>query len=366
MSKAPGIIAAVLAVTVASCGAVVLMVGGAGSGQAATCTPGGTTSTSQPITVQSAAATAPAASTSSLPASIGAYKGEQITNAAQIILAATALGLDARAQAVAVMTAIGESTLTNITHGDIAGPDSVGLFQQRANGAWGSLADRMNPRTAATSFLNVLVQVPGWESMAPTLAAHAVQRNADPYHYERFWPDAVLIVGTLSGDPNLADKLPATGELPCAPVPGGALAGPGGVLEQACSVVPDPTTGRGCLTPRMLNIVTQLQAQDWRLSCWDPHLINPKSDHPLGRACDAFPGTGGVLPTAAEKANGDALAASLIASADQLGVKYLIWYGQIWLASYPERGWAPYNGGGVYNPADIVGGHYDHVHISVF
>jgi len=113
------------------------------------------------------------------------------------------------------MTAIGESTLTNVNFGDGAGPDSRGLFQQRANGAWGSYADRMDPRTAAKSFIRVLVRVPGWQNMAPTIAAHTVQGNANPYHYERFWFDAVLIVRTLSTDPHLATKLPAKGVKRC-------------------------------------------------------------------------------------------------------------------------------------------------------
>jgi hypothetical protein len=135
----------------------------------------------------------------SLPSSIGPFRGVQLINAAQIIIAANDLGIDTKGQAIGVMTAIGESTLTNINYGDAAGPDSRGLFQQRANGAWGSLADRMNPRIAATNFFKALLRVPGWESMPPTLAAHATQNNADPYYYAQYWNDAVLIVSTLSG-----------------------------------------------------------------------------------------------------------------------------------------------------------------------
>ena len=102
---------------------------------------------------------------------------------------------------------------------------------------------------------------------------------------------------------------------------GGPVTGPGGSFpDEACSVRPDPTNGRGCLTPRMLNVATQLMAQGWRVSCWDEHAWNPNSDHPRGKACDAFPGRGGVLPTPEERARGDALAASLQASAAQTGV----------------------------------------------
>jgi DNA-binding transcriptional LysR family regulator len=178
----------------------------------------------------------------------------------------------------------------------------------------------MTPRTAATNFLTALQRVPGWESMPPTLAAHATQHNADPYHYEPYWDDAVRIVATLAGDPRLADKLPPRGDLPCAPGAGGPLTGPGGSFPpEACSA-PDPTTGRGCLTARTLNLATQLQQQGWSISCWDAHAWNPTSDHPQGRACDVFPGKGGALPTAAQKATGDALAADLQATAAQTGV----------------------------------------------
>ncbi|OIQ86446.1 chromosome partition protein Smc [mine drainage metagenome] len=139
-----------------------------------------------------------------LPNSIGRFSGQQVVNAAQVIIAANDLGIDLRGQSIGMMTAIGESNLVNVNYGDVAGPDSRGLFQQRANGAWGSYSDRMNPRIAATNFFRALLGVPGWETMAPTLAAHAVQRNANPYYYTPYWNEGVQIVGVLSGYPNLS------------------------------------------------------------------------------------------------------------------------------------------------------------------
>jgi len=97
------------------------------------------------------------------------------------------------------MTAMGESSLYVVDHGDTAGPDSRGLFQQRDNGAWGSVADRMDPTISATNFFTALQRVDGWESLPPTIAAHRVQGNADPYHYEQFYADAATVVGTLAG-----------------------------------------------------------------------------------------------------------------------------------------------------------------------
>ena len=129
---------------------------------------------------------------------IAGYCQPQLVNAAQIIEAAKSYGLDAHTQEVGVMTAIGESGLRNINFGDKAGPDSRGLFQQRKN--WGPLADRMDPYKAARHFFIHLLGVPGWNKLSPTQAAHAVQQNADPNYYTKFWTRAVAIVVALSAD----------------------------------------------------------------------------------------------------------------------------------------------------------------------
>jgi surface antigen len=133
-----------------------------------------------------------------LPASIDGYSGEQLVNAALIINAGKALGLPLKGQIIAVMTAMGESGLRVLDHGDTAGPDSRGLFQQRDNAAWGTYQDRMNPTTSSTNFMKTLQKVEGWEQLEPTLAAHKVQHNADPYHYERYWLAAVRIVSAVA------------------------------------------------------------------------------------------------------------------------------------------------------------------------
>ncbi|WP_127572585.1 M23 family metallopeptidase [Georgenia faecalis] len=135
------------------------------------------------------------------PDRVGAYEGVQLSNAAQIITAGERLGVGVHGQSLAVMTAMGESSLINVDRGDAVGPDSRGLFQQRANGAWGSYADRMNPATAATNFYRALIEVENWQTLPPTIAAHRVQRNADPQHYARYWPDAVALVQALTEPP---------------------------------------------------------------------------------------------------------------------------------------------------------------------
>lgn len=140
---------------------------------------------------------------------VAGYSGEQLTNAALIMNAAVPLGLDRQAQVIGVMTAMGESSLRNIGYGDdingVTNPDgtptcSLGLFQQQwCLGSWGTRDQVMDPTYAATQFFTRLAAVPDWQSLEPTIAAHKVQRNADPYHYEKFFDAANQIVTAIAG-----------------------------------------------------------------------------------------------------------------------------------------------------------------------
>jgi murein DD-endopeptidase MepM/ murein hydrolase activator NlpD len=139
-------------------------------------------------------------------ASSGPYDAEQLTNAAHIMNAASAMGLSVRAQQIGVMTAMGEASLRNIGYGDwetsgVTNPDgsrttSIGLFQQQ--NSWGSTVDRLNPEKAATLFFERLVKVDGWESLDPSRAAHRVQINSDPNHYTKWWDAAVAVTDQLA------------------------------------------------------------------------------------------------------------------------------------------------------------------------
>jgi hypothetical protein len=130
---------------------------------------------------------------------VAGYSGVQLDNAKAIIGAGQRMGLSLRDQTIGVMTAMGESSLKVLDYGDKAGPDSRGLFQQRDNGAWGTLAQRMDPAASATSFFTALARVSGRDGMAPTQVAHTVQRNADPNHYTKYWDKAVAVVAGLTG-----------------------------------------------------------------------------------------------------------------------------------------------------------------------
>ena len=68
---------------------------------------------------------------------IEGYTQEQLKNAAAIMGAGKTLHLSVKGQMISVMVALGESGLRVLDTGDGAGPDSRGLFQQRANGEIG-------------------------------------------------------------------------------------------------------------------------------------------------------------------------------------------------------------------------------------
>ncbi len=127
---------------------------------------------------------------------VAGYQGDQLVNAALIMNAGADAGVNVHGQTLAVMTAMGESTLRNLTYGDTVGPDSRGLFQQRDT--WGTLAERMTPTQAAGFFFQRLITVPNWETLTPTQAAHAVQINADPNHYTSYYDQAQAVVAALT------------------------------------------------------------------------------------------------------------------------------------------------------------------------
>jgi len=92
-----------------------------------------------------------------------------------------------------------ESKLRNIAHGDVAGPDSRGLFQQRPSQGWGTLEQVMDPYFATNSFYNALVKIPDYELLEITDAAQRVQRSAFPRAYADHEDMGRAFASALSG-----------------------------------------------------------------------------------------------------------------------------------------------------------------------
>ncbi|MEU9630909.1 heavy metal transporter [Streptomyces luteogriseus] len=125
-----------------------------------------------------------------------AFTPEQAVNAATITAVGTARGLPERAVTIALATALQESALRNIRHGD---RDSLGLFQQRPSQGWGTPKEIMDPTYSAGEFYDHLVKVPGYTRLPLTVAAQRVQRSGFPQAYAKHEPDAALLAAALTG-----------------------------------------------------------------------------------------------------------------------------------------------------------------------
>jgi hypothetical protein len=130
--------------------------------------------------------------------------------AAIIVRVGTQLLLSERAYIIAVATALQESRLLNLAnwavteslnlaHDGVGGDhDSVGLFQQRPSSGWGTVAELMDPATAARKFYLALTQVAGWQQLSISAAAQAVQVSAFPDAYAQQETLATAIVTALN------------------------------------------------------------------------------------------------------------------------------------------------------------------------
>ncbi|WP_286260005.1 heavy metal transporter [Streptomyces graminofaciens] len=124
------------------------------------------------------------------------FTPEQAANAATISAVGTSRELPERAVAIALATALQESGLRNIGHGD---RDSLGLFQQRPSQGWGTEKQIQDPVYAAGEFYDHLVKVDEYEELALTVAAQRVQRSGYPDAYAKHEPDATLLAAALTG-----------------------------------------------------------------------------------------------------------------------------------------------------------------------
>lgn len=113
---------------------------------------------------------------------------------------------------IAVMVALTESGLENLANSSIpeslrydhdgVGKDhaSLGIFQQQTPD-WGTVAQLMDPATAAAKFFDALGKVPLRGHMSPWAAAQAVQKSAfsDGSNYEKNFPRAQQIMDGMGG-----------------------------------------------------------------------------------------------------------------------------------------------------------------------
>lgn len=121
---------------------------------------------------------------------------DQAQDASVIATVGNRMGVPVFGIEIAEATAMQESKLTNLDHGD---RDSLGLFQQRPSQGWGTAAQIMDPVYSSTKFFQALLQVPDWQSMTLAQAAQAVQRSADGSAYAEHQPDATVVATVFTG-----------------------------------------------------------------------------------------------------------------------------------------------------------------------
>ena len=112
-----------------------------------------------------------------------------------IVLTTRQRGGDRESCAGAVATAIQESGMTNISHGD---RDSLGLYQQRPSMGWGSAAQVTTPTYAIGKFLDQYLAYRkkgyGWLT-----ASHKTQRSAHPSAPARWYSEGQAFTAAFIG-----------------------------------------------------------------------------------------------------------------------------------------------------------------------
>jgi hypothetical protein len=135
--------------------------------------------------------------TSPVTKDVYALSPDQAQDAAIIAAVAFHRNLPDHAVTVALAAALQESKLQNLPFGD---RDSVGLFQQRPSEGWGTRAQLLDPIYAATAFYGGLTKVAGWQTMAVTEAAQAVQHSGAPTAYAAWEDEARAMAVALTGE----------------------------------------------------------------------------------------------------------------------------------------------------------------------
>ncbi|MFT8395070.1 hypothetical protein [Propionibacterium sp.] len=126
---------------------------------------------------------------------------QQAANLAIIVGESIRRGLPPRAATIAIVTAMQESKLYNLNHGDL---DSLGLFQQRPSQGWGTADQIMDPWYSSGRFYQALVKVSGWQDGNINDVAQEVQQSGVPDGYAEHEPVGRAWASALTGQEEAA------------------------------------------------------------------------------------------------------------------------------------------------------------------
>nr|WP_240968597.1 heavy metal transporter [Streptomyces sp. HNM0575] len=281
-------------------------------------------------------------------------KPEQAANAATITAVASQRDLPERAVTIALATAMQESALRNIEHGD---RDSLGLFQQRPSQGWGSIRQIQDPVYSSGKFYDHLVQIPGYSRLPLTVAAQRVQRSGYPQAYAKHETNAALLTAALTGRRAAA--------LNCTTGPAGGDGRAGSATALRARLVREfgdgvlPAGRRDEAAPPSARKVRLDDAperraagrQDGREDTRGDGREDGRSDEGAKRtAAAATAARAGdaseVRIPAREGRRGWELAHWAVANASDLHIEQISYRNRVWDASSSEEGWRPRGGPG--------------------
>lgn len=263
------------------------------------------------------------------------FTPEQAVNAATIAAVGTGRGMPPRAVTIALATALQESGLRNIEHGD---RDSLGLFQQRPSQGWGTERQIMDPAYAAGIFYAHLAKVPDYTGLPLTVAAQRVQRSGYPEAYAKHEPDATLLAAALTGR--------AAATLTCAGRPGRTASATGPDAVRAALV---RDFGRDALQE------TGAEVGGTPVPSPSPSPSVTATAH--GRTV-TVPVSGGAKPDVSgrtERERGWQLAQWAVANSSALDIERVSYAGREWTAGGSSGQWRTVRPGGTAGAEDAVG-----------
>ncbi len=120
---------------------------------------------------------------------------EQMGNASLIIDIGKAMNMSMRDIQTALIAAMQESSLRNLTYGS---GDSLGLFQQRPSQGWGTPQQIMDPSYSIRKFYGSLSKVGNRKNLSAWQAAQEVQKSAYPDAYKKWIPDSDSLLDKVS------------------------------------------------------------------------------------------------------------------------------------------------------------------------
>lgn len=251
------------------------------------------------------------------------FTPEQAVNAATITAVGTARDLPERAVTIALATALQESGLRNLNHGD---RDSLGLFQQRPSQGWGTPQEIMDPTYAAGMFYEHLAKVPDYTDLPLTVAAQRVQRSGFPEAYAKHEPDATLLAAALTG------RSGAT--LTCDGRPAATRA----KGEDAVRAALARDFGRDVLAP------AGAEVDDGKGQSSSPAAPIPEAESGDGTVTLPVRTVAGDRRDAG--ARGWQLAHWAVANASELHIRSVSYAGREWVAGHTDSRWRPLDGKG--------------------